>query len=595
MTITETSDLLPGYWVDQKTGAWCSIPWPSDPDERARIAANSIGPLVIRWAENRLTPDEFEKFGPGLVHHLTGEPWRFTPGQKRFLVLWYHHEDGRYVYRYGVKRGAKGTGKDPFAGAHANAEFAGPTHLVYDDELGWTGVPHHMALVQVASNSEAQSKDVLRVANAMWTREAKTWHGIDTGETRTIRDGGSRFEVLTASEASSEGDPATFIVLNETHHMTNRSGGHRVAAVAGRNVGKSPKEIQARMCEYTNAHVMGLDSTAERAFDGWQKQISGKFKRLKQDILYDSIEADPNLDITVPDDLRKAIVQAYSDAAWADRERLNDEVLDPRLSVADAIRFYLNGLAAREDAWIDPRQYDALARPQEVAERERIAMFLDCSKSQDSTGLVGVRISDGYTFVIGFWQPQRGLRGKTWLAPREEVDATVRESMERYRVMWFGVDPSPAVDDDTEHLYWADVIDRWHRDFQRRLPIWATPGRQTGNSVMFDMRLSQRGAVDRNKQFTEMAELCAKWIDEDQKLIHDGNPAMRLHAHNARRRPNQWGVSLGKETRDSKKLVDLAVCLVGAQLGRRIVLNSGKVRTDSSADGKRKQRMVIVR
>ena len=111
---------------------------------------------------------------------------------------------------------------------------------------------------------------------------------------------------------------------------------------------------------------------------------------------------------------------------------------------------------------------------------------------------------------------------------------------------------------------------------------------------MFDMRLSQRGAVDRNKQFTEMAELCAKWIDEDQKLIHDGNPAMRLHAHNARRRPNQWGVSLGKETRDSKKLVDLAVCLVGAQLGRRIVLNSGKVRTDSSADGKRKQRMVIV-
>lgn len=598
MTTTETSDaaeLLPGYWIDEETGAWCSIPWPTDPDEKARIAANSIGPLIIRWAENRLTPEEFEKFGPGLVHHQTGDPWRFTPGQKRFLILWYYHEDGRFVYRYGVKRGSKGSGKDPFAAAHANAEFAGPTHLVYDEKLGWTGVPHRMALVQVASNSEAQSKDVLRVANALWSREAKAWHSIDTGETRTIREGGSRFEVLTASEASSEGDPATFIVLNESHHMTERSGGHRVAAVAARNVGKSPEWIQARMCEYTNAHVMGLDSTAEKAFDAWQKQVSGKYKSLKKDILYDSIEADPNLDITVPEELARAIEQAYSDAAWADHLRLRDEVLDPRLSPADAIRFYLNGLAAREDAWIDPRKFDALARQIEVDDREKIAMFLDCSKSQDSTGIVGVRISDGFSFVIGFWQPQRGRRGETWLAPREEVDACVREAMDRYRVMWFGVDPSPAVDDDNEHLYWADAIDGWHRDFSRRLPVWATPGKATGNSVLFDMRLSQRGAVDRNKAFTEMAERCARWIDEDNALIHSGDPALRIHVHNARRRPNQWGVSIGKESRDSKKLVDLAVCLVGAQLGRRIVLNSGKARTDSDADGKRKQRMVIVR
>jgi hypothetical protein len=100
--------------------------------------------------------------------------------------------------------------------------------------------------------------------------------------------------------------------------------------------------------------------------------------------------------------------------------------------------------------------------------------------------------------------------------------------------------------------------------------------------VLFDMRLSQRGAHERMKTFTEAAMQVAKDIDEDSALTHDGNPALRMHAHQARRRPNQWGVSLGKVTRDSNKLVDLAVCMVGARMGRRIALNSGKVKQRSN-------------
>lgn len=72
--------------------------------------------------------------------------------------------------------------------------------------------------------------------------------------------------------------------------------------------------------------------------------------------------------------------------------------------------------------------------------------------------------------------------------------------------------------------------------------------------------------------------LTAREIDEDGAFKHDGHAAMRTHAHNAKRRPNQWGYSLGKASRDSHQLVDLAVCMVGARLGRGIALNSGKVR-----------------
>jgi hypothetical protein len=568
---TATSDLLlPGYFVDPVTGAWCTLPWPTDPDARVELARTSLGPGVIAWGEE------------WLVNPVTGRPWRYTPGQKRFLVLWYAvTPDGRWRYRSGVKRGAKGTGKDPFGASLCLGELLGPTRIVDMDGDRPVGAPHFLPLVQVAANSEAQAKDVLRVGNAMLPRETRAAYGIDVGETRTNVDGGGRWEILTASEKSSEGDPATFVMLNESHHMTASSGGHAVAAVARRNVGKSPAEIQARLCEFTNAHRQGMDSTAEQSFLAWQQQAAGKAKR--RDILYDSIEAPPASDLFNDASRMAALRAAYMDAPWSDLERLSDEILDPRTPVADSIRYYLNGLAAAEDAWVDPGKFDRLTRDVAVKRRDQVALFLDCSKSEDATGLVACRIDDGHVVTLGVWQRPHGDRGKGWLAPRAEVDAKVRETFRLYDVVWFGVDPSPAEDDETEALYWATVIDGWHRDFRSKVAVWATPG-EKGSAVLFDMRLSQRGGKDRNKVFTEAAELTAREIDEDSDdpdapaLTHDGDPILRTHVHQARRRPNPWGVSLGKETRDSKKLVDLAVCMVGARMGRRLYLNSGKVR-----------------
>ena len=578
---TATSDLLlPGYWVDPVTGAWCSLPWPIDPDEKLAIANSSLGPGIIEWAEGRTEE-------PGLINYQTGEPWRFTPGQKRFLILWWYVDaDGRFVYRTGVKRGAKGTGKDPLAATMCNCELLGPVELYDWDET--TGRPvgrrRGWPLVQVLSNSLEQSKDVLRVANGMWSRDARDFYRLDCGETRTIlKDSGGRFEVPPTSEGSGEGDPATFIALNETHHMTESSGGAKVARMAYRNVGKSPKQIQARVCEFTNAHRPGQDSVAEGAFNAWQKQMSPKY-RGKRDILYDSIEAPPDTDILTEEGRVRGLKAAYMDAPWNDIPRISAEMVDDRTPVADTIRFYLNGLAAAEDAWVDPQKFDHLARAGKVVgDREQIAMFLDCSKTDDDTGLVAARLSDGHSWVLGHWaKPKGGKKG--WKVPRHEVDVEVRNAMRRYRVVWFGVDPSPAQEDDTEALYWADLIDSWHRDFGKKLPLWATPGATIGHAVKFDMRLSQRGGVERNKAFTEMAELVSEWIDEDRPedveppFTHDGDSRLRSHVHNAKRRPNDWGVSLSKETRSSSKKVDLAVCLVGAQLGRRIALNSNKVR-----------------
>lgn len=575
MTGSSDSDLSlpPGYYRGP-LGEWKTLPWPEDSAAKLDLLDSSLGPLLIDWAEWRT--DE-----PGLLND-EGEPWRFTDGQARFLILWYaFDENGRFIYRRGVRRGAKGVGKDPMGAAMCNMELLGPSQLWWDGER-FTGKRHEMPLVQIASNSEAQSKAVLRVANSQLGADAVDYYQLDKGQTATyVKGGGARMEVLTASERSSEGNPATFVMLNETHHMTRESGGQNLAAVARRNVGKSKRSVQARIVEFTNAHAQGSMSVGEKSFEAWQKQQSGKYKQLKKDILYDSIEYDPRLDFYDPQERELAIRQAYADAPWADIDRIGSEILDPELSAAEAIRFYLNGVAEQEDAYVAAQSFAALADPSKCFEEgDQIAVFLDCSKSTDATALMGCRISDGFNQTLGVWQRPRGPRGEGYLVDRAEVDARVREVMDIYRVVWFGVDPSPAKDDSTEASYWLPVIDGWHRDFSRRLRVWATPGRR-GNSVLWDMRLSSPGGAERNRKFSQEVEVVRSLIDDeglDGPFRHDGNPALVAHVNNTRTRWNKFGLTVGKKTRDSSQLVDLCVAMIAANAGRREALNSGKVR-----------------
>lgn len=549
-------DLLPGYYVEPSTGAWLTVP-------RPEVAPLTIGWQVIDWCHE------------ALVHPLTGLPWEFTLDQQRFLALWYAvTEAGRWLYRSGVKRGAKGTGKDPFAAAVCLAELAGPVKLDGFDAKGRpVGRPHRMSLVQLAANSEDQAKDLLRVANAMVGLDLAERIDYDPGIKASMAGGRSRMEVLVRAEGSNEGDPATFLALNESHHMTHRSGGQALARVGRRNVGKSPGG-QARALEFTNAHMPGGESVAEDSFSAWQQQVQGATRRV--DILYDSREAAPHLRMHVPEELALGIAQAYADAPWVDRERIAAEAEDPRTPLADSVRFYFNSLPTNEFAWVDPRRWDERARTDIVVQDgEAIAMFLDCSKSQDSTALMGCRISDGHWMTLGLWQRPHGAP-PTWQVDRLAVDISVRENFARYDVQMFGADPSPARDDDTEALYWADLLDDWHRDFCERVLLWCMPGRQ---AVQYDMRQSITGGRERMRLLTEQAELIAEQVAErNPALHHDGHPALRLHAIQARRRLNEWGTWISKQSADSKQLVDLAVAGVGAALLRRLVLNSGKSR-----------------
>lgn len=570
-----TVELLPGYFIENRTGAWLTLP----PFPVGQVP--TIGTDWADWIEGTGRYSDV----PAPRSHLTAERWHLRPNQVNFLLWWGALADDstpehpRWRFRSGVKRGAKGTGKDPLLALMALIGLCGPARPVWRDGR-WQGEPHILALVQLAANSEDQAKDPLKIANAMVDGAMADYYGFDKGILRTQLGGGSRIEVLTSSEISSEGDPATEVFLNESHHMKESSGGQALAGVARRNAAKSPGGM-ARVLEFTNAHMPGEESVAEASFDAWQAQVAGKTRR--QDILYDSREAPPHLSLHDEAQLMEGLRAAYADSPWSDLERIRDEAQDPRVPLADSIRYYFSSLPTSETAWVDPRKFDTLARTDlSVADREPITLFLDCSKSSDATVLVGCRVPDGHVMALGAWQRPHGDRSRDWLAPREEVDTRLMEVAERYDIQWLGVDPSPARDDEAEAEYWGEMVDRWHRHFRNRVLLWATPGEAHGSAVAFDMRQSKPGGRDRLREFTALAEQTAQAVDDwdpesgQPSLTWDGDPVMRAHVHNARRRPNQFGTSLGKRSRDSSQLVDYAVAMVGARLGLRRVLNSGK-------------------
>jgi hypothetical protein len=308
-------------------------------------------------------------------------------------------------------------------------------------------------------------------------------------------------------------------------------------------------------------------------------------------LLYDSIEAAPDaplgqesirLTLGLPPGVAptkeqtKAVIgevidSVRGDSTWLKIDRIVKSILDRRNPPSRSRRFWFNQVVATEDAWADPKDWDLCAAGPDVVPLmpgEEIVLFFDGSKSEDSTGLVGCRVSDGLVVTFGMWQKPPGRRGELWTAPRQVVDQRVDAVFEDYQVVGFFADPSHTKDDETQDRYWDDVIDRWHRRYASRLQVWATPGKgAAGHSVMWDMTSPARSADFAAASERAMADIA------EHTLLHDGDARLKQHVRHAKRYPTRGGVSLWKGAKESRKKIDLAVCAVGARMVRRLVLN----------------------
>ncbi|WP_370421966.1 terminase [Streptomyces sp. QH1-20] len=481
----------------------------------------------------------------------------------------------------------KGHGKDPLAATYGAVEFvgpcrpsgrlAGPEHPSGVPEGQPLGQPHPEAWVQLAAVTQSQTKNTMVLFPGLFTPRALAEYAIDLGkEVIYAHKGRSRLEAVTSSPRSLEGGRTTWTLLNEPHHWLANNSGHEMAAVIERNATKSA-DGSSRTLAITNAYEPGEDSVAERTREAWEAAQAGR--AVDTGLLYDSLEAPPGAKLNAA--WAPAVIRAVrGDATWLDIDRIVASILDVRNPASRSRRFWYNQITAAEDAWMAPYEWDACARPDlEPADGDEVVLFLDCSKSDDSTGLVACRMSDGHVVTLGVWQ--RPPQVDVWNVPREDVDGVVDHAFSRFRVLAFFADPGTGEDQADGSRYWDRFIDAWAERYGARLLVHATSTGTRRHAVEWDMGGDRR----RQEEFTHAVERAEVDILERQ-VTHDGHKVMRTHVRNARRRTNAFGITIGKEHRASARKVDLAVCMVGARMLRRLVINSSKYGKRPRARGK---------
>lgn len=506
----------------------------------------TLGFEVIDWCEEFLAQPDGD---------LAGEPFRFTNEQKRFVLRWFAVDDlGRWRFRRAQLVRPKGWGKSPLVAALGCAALGGPVVFDgFDAEGDPVGRPHPSPWVQIAGVSEDQTVNTMSLVLAMLRERdaADAIPGLDLGLTRIFTARG-RLEPVTASAPSREGQRLTEAILDETQHWNSSNGGHRLAATIRRNLAK----MGGRSVETTNAYRPGEGSVAELTAEYAAKIAQGLVRG--DGLLTDHTQAPPDTDLRDEKSLMRGLRVVYGDATWVDLERIVSEVYDPGTDPSDARRFYLNQVVAAEDAWVAPHAWDALADATlTLHDRDEITLGFDGSRTDDSTCLVACRVEDGALFLLHAQEAPGDARRQGWEVDRERVDDAVRAAFDRYDVAAMFSDVHP----------WESYVDAWSRDFGAGLRVKASER----SAVGFDMR-------SKLQLFTRAAETFAAAVD-DGELVHDGNAVLREHVHNARRRPNRFGVGLSKEHRESTRKVDAAVAAVLARAARQDVLARGGRKT----------------
>lgn len=530
--------------------------WDWDEGRGWLLPERTIGWDQLAWAGVWLN-------GPG------GGPWAYTMEQARF-VLWFGAVDdaGMFATPSAVLQRLKGWGKDPVAAAMSATALVGPSVPEVTSTGEVRGRPEPDAWIQLLAVAQEQTKNTMKLFPSLISSECRDWYGVQVGKQNVWAMGDTRqIEAVTSNPLTVEGGRPTLVIRNETQNWLSSNNGHAMAGAVDGNVAKSPKDRQARILDICNAYVDGRDSIAQRTREGWEKTQGPHATHAAFGLMYDSLEAPEAAPLTV-EEIPEVIEVVRGDSVWLDADRIMKAVLDPRNPPSESRRKWYNQVSAEEDAWFNHREWDPCADQTLVLERgDEIVMFFDGGKSDDATALVGCRVLDGAVFTLGMWQRPPEARANGWVAPRDRIDETVRGLLDTHNVVGLWADPSHTRDDETMALFWDGIIDGWHRDYGRRLRLWANRSRTAGHSIMWDM--------SDPKHAQEFVEQVGRTTSEvtSRELVHDGDVRLRNHVLNARRMPTKWGFSIGKNHRESRRKVDLAVAMVGARLMRREFLN----------------------
>lgn len=489
----------------------------------------TLGDQAIEWGMRNL------------VHAVTGEPWVPLPEHARYILTWYQiDETGHWVYTQGYLRRARGTAKSPLAAVLSAIELAGPCRFGgWDDDGLPIAVPEPAPWVQIMATSIYQTKPIFDIVANSFSQHAIEEYGIEIGKEMIVKTGPNRgrLEVIANNPRTLRGARPTAVFVDETSELVASNSGHESITRIDGNLDKNPGGF-ARRQDLSNAYIPGEDSVAERVTMMWSDQMA---KWGYSHVLFDSLEANPALDLTNPDELREAIRQAAGDATWLNVERLVRSALrTTKNAVSIFRREHLNQVTSAEDSVVSAQTYDArVLEEAPLARRDTVTLGFDGSLSGDGTALVAFRLSDR-TFHLLHYQEPDPLEPE-WRVDEAHVDEQFRLAMDRFTV------PAAACD---MHPFESWVL-AWNRDFGSQMKVSASslgPLIRDNRSARKDLTLGFESLL---------GEI------ESGKISFAPDLRMRSHWLNAKRAENRYGVSFRKVTPNSTKRVDIvAACLM---------------------------------
>jgi hypothetical protein len=317
----------------------------------------------------------------------------------------------------------------------------------------------------------------------------------------------------------------------------------------------------ARMLDICNAYRPGEDSVGQRVREGWDatQAADGEQARTADfGLLYDSLEAPPEAPLTK--EAAPGVVDSIrGDATWLSIKRILASILNPANPASESRRKWFNQITATEDARFDPLKVGAAQVDEGLLPGDEIVLFGDGSKSDDASGVVACRMSDGLVQVLHVQQPKKGT-----VVDRDRLDGAVVDAFDTYDVLAFWFDPSHAKDEDAEgdERFWWPLCDEWMRRYGPRLKFWSVKSGDGKHAVAWDMSTPSRQA-----QFVPAVEQLEGDLDSgDFRFVRSF--WLADHMKNAKRAPGKFGVSMRKEHRESARKIDLAVCAAGARMLR---------------------------
>ncbi|MGF3056157.1 terminase large subunit domain-containing protein [Microbacterium sp. YY-01] len=551
----------------------------------------SLGWLATWWIES------FVVHGRGGAQ---GKPVRYGDEYTGFVVDCYTHDAaGRRLYNSAFFSRPKGTDKSGVAGALALFEAFGPARFagwaeggetyeflgqVYEYQPGEPmGKPVRAPVVKIMATEEGQTGNVFDNIYYNLTDESaplfqlKAAYGVDAGKTRVLipHNGGS-ITPSTAGAASKDGGLETFAVFDETHLYDTPTLRSMYDTVV-RNLSKRRRE-GTWFIETTTMYEPGAESVAEDTYFLADKISEKKARRPR--LLFDHRWADvESLErIRIPDDtvragrrleteeeyiarLSEAFREAYGDAIeFNDIDGLLDDLFDPRRSEEDTRRYFFNAVVAGKHSWLKLHEWSRIGwqsiaraarekgekvRPRPPRKGDEIALGFDGGLTSDATVLIACRISDGYVFPIGVWEAPDSNEAKNWQVDHQEVDAVVRETFKKYKVVAFLADPP----------HWRDYVEAWENDLGPDLVVRASETKPITFETARHTEMAK--VVERTETAIKTKELC-----------HGDNPTLTRHVLNACRWKRAAGDVIGKDRKGSLKKMDAAVGMCLAVEGR---------------------------